>query len=433
MPNSTTRPAALVPLEVLEALATVSTIMPLPALLTLIMDTLVHLTGAGRGLLLLEEAGELRCVAARGLGREELTDPLVSFTVIGDVLKSRQPVLREDALVDPRYGMAESILGAGIRSVVCCPLVSPRGVATGVAYLDSLSPQSPFAEEHLHLLAFFATQAASAIENARLFEVTERQRQQLAELDGLRREFIQAVSHEFRTPLTAVQAALDLLPLSSPTDEAGRASLLNTARQGLGRAITVLNRLLRFVSDEMGELGKAEVYESLTLRNLVEEWMGVFDALAAKKDLTLENGVSPELFCWGVRRRVLRILGEVLGNAVQYTERGGVVVEGGLTVPHGQGAVPAVVLRDSRVFAYLRISDTGPGIPPDELPHVCEQFYQGSRSQQVGGGIGLGLNIALRDAEALGGTLLVESDGTSGTTVTLHLPMTPKRESAGVL
>ncbi len=142
------------------------------SLLNFVMDQVIELSGAERGfLVLLDEEGQFDFKVALGIAMEELerAQAEVSYTVLGSVAQSRQPVLLQDALTDERFGAQSSVLELNLRSVLCVPLLSGSELI-GMIYADNRSVSGRFSQADLDMMMIFANQAATAIENANLYE-----------------------------------------------------------------------------------------------------------------------------------------------------------------------------------------------------------------------------------------------------------------------
>ncbi len=155
------------------------------------MDAVIGLTGAERGFVVLVDAqtGELELRAARNLEQKTLDDEAlqVSRTVIQAVIESGEGVLTTNAQSDPRFAGQESVMAFALRSILCAPLRS-RGRVFGVVYVDNRARTGMFTPEDLELMNAFAAQAAAAIENARLYTITDqRLAARVAELETLGR------------------------------------------------------------------------------------------------------------------------------------------------------------------------------------------------------------------------------------------------------
>ncbi len=159
-----------------ETSGVINSSLNLTLVLNEVMDTIIRLTGAERGFLMLKDAkGELQFRVARNVERESLnsTASQISRTVVEQVAGGGEPVVTTNAQADPRFSAQESVVGYNLRSIVCVPLKF-RGQVTGVIYVDNRIRTGLFTESERDLLAAFGNQAAIAIENARQFqEVTE--------------------------------------------------------------------------------------------------------------------------------------------------------------------------------------------------------------------------------------------------------------------
>jgi PAS domain S-box-containing protein len=156
--------------------------------LTQAMDTVIALTGAERGYIMLPDdaTGEMTFRIARDLNRESLAENkfTVSKTVVADVIATGRPVLMQDALADPTLSTQDSIIMHMPRSIVCVPLIY-RDQMTGVVYADNRRVPNLFGEKELALLIAFANQAAIAIDNASLFERVRRALLEITEIKEL--------------------------------------------------------------------------------------------------------------------------------------------------------------------------------------------------------------------------------------------------------
>jgi adenylate cyclase len=166
--------------------ALISSALDTDSVLNQVMDTVIQLTGAERGFILLKSpsTGEMEFRIARGLDREQLgrEDFIVSRTILNDVINSGEAVRTDNARTDPRYEGHESIVGHQLRSILAVPLMV-RGEIIGAVYCDNRIMVGLFKEHEMNLLRAFADQAAVAIQNARLFEAA---RARLAEISEMR-------------------------------------------------------------------------------------------------------------------------------------------------------------------------------------------------------------------------------------------------------
>jgi signal transduction histidine kinase len=163
--------------------------LKLDDVLTQVMDAVIQLTGAERGFLTLidPDTGNLDLRAARNFEQETLhkKDMEISRTVVGSVIDSGEGIVTTDAQSDPRFAQQESVIFYSLRSILCAPLRT-RGKIIGVIYVDNRAQSGLFSEDDLELLNAFASQAAAAIENARLYTQTDQAlNDRIAELETL--------------------------------------------------------------------------------------------------------------------------------------------------------------------------------------------------------------------------------------------------------
>ncbi len=176
----------------LRSLAQISQVvnssLELDKVLQMVMDTIIQMTGAERGFLMIrrDDYGEMAVRVARNWEQESLNpnELTISQTVIQRVITDGQPVLTTDALEDPRFGNQDSVVLHNLRSILCVPLLVKRQL-TGVIYADNRVRAGIFTRRHLELLTGFANQAGVAIENARLFDSVRTALTEVTELKNL--------------------------------------------------------------------------------------------------------------------------------------------------------------------------------------------------------------------------------------------------------
>jgi PAS domain S-box-containing protein len=233
----------------------------------------------------------------------------------------------------------------------------------------------------------------------------ERQNDQLRQLDRLKDEFIALVSHELRTPLTSIRGYLELIGEDTNlTEEQTR--FLDTIDRNAQRLQRVVGDLL-FVAQV--EAGKLSLEDGVVDMNAVaEEAVLAAQPSAATKsiELTVELDELPGIL--GDRARLAQVLDNFISNAIKFTPTGGRVTVATRVLP---GEVEILV------------SDTGMGIPANEMPLLFQRFFRAERAT-VGAipGTGLGLAIAKAIVTGHGGRIRVESEDGAGTTFRLILP-----------
>ncbi|MBC8099717.1 MAG: GAF domain-containing protein [Armatimonadetes bacterium] len=207
-----------------ETTALITSSLDTDTVLNQVMDTVIALTGAERGYIVLKnrETGEFdQFRVARGLDRDQLAvtvdadsgkrgDFIVSRTIVNEVAHSGVPVLTDNASQDERYQQKQSIVGYALRSILAVPL-SVKSEVIGVVYCDNRVLQGLFQQHEMNLLNAFSNQAAVAIENARLFEAARTQLAQVNELrDLLENTFNSIISGVITTDAQGIITTINL-------------------------------------------------------------------------------------------------------------------------------------------------------------------------------------------------------------------------------
>jgi predicted ATPase/signal transduction histidine kinase/DNA-binding NarL/FixJ family response regulator len=377
---------------------------------------------ADRCVLLIEEDGALRVAVDGRIVRGELAvdrpadgQAPVARTVIDYVRRTREVVVLGDPAGDPAFGRDDHILSAGPQAVLALPIVRQNHLR-GVLYLENSQVGGVFGGDRVRTLKLVASQAALAIENARLrrdlegrielrtTELREANRL-LAQAVQARDTFLATVSHEIRTPMNAVIGMTGLL--AETTLDGEQRELVDTVHASGEHLLGLINDILDFSKIEAGALELDET--AFELRRCIDEAIALVSAQAQAKGLevTLEpRGRLPAALLGDVGR-VRQVLLNLLSNAVKFTERGGVAVE-----LSAEGVADGWRVR-------VAVRDTGIGIPPEQLGRLFRPFSQGdSSTTRRFGGTGLGLVISRRLAEMMGGGIEVQTPDGAGSVFT---------------
>jgi signal transduction histidine kinase len=224
--------------------------------------------------------------------------------------------------------------------------------------------------------------------------------QRLAEQDAIRREFVINASHELRTPLTNLQGYLEALRdgVIAPEPE-----VFDSLREEVDR----LTRLASSLSVLAGEDRQPAMPGPVELDVLVRVSADLVAPALARRSILLEVSTEDGLVVHGRADELTQVLANLLQNAVRYTSAGGRVQVSAARSPEG---------------VTVQVSNSGPGIPSDDLPHVWERFYRVEKSRdRARGGAGVGLAIVKQLVEEAGGRVGAASDA-GWTTFWFRLP-----------
>jgi signal transduction histidine kinase len=351
-----------------------------------------------------EAEGALRRVAVAHRNPED--EELYAATV-GSVRREVPEALvrimqtAEPALVGSSSGLYEYVTGAAdsqSRTMIFLPLVS-RGQSIGVAAAISTAAK-PFTATDLPLFTELARRASLAVDNARLYLESQ-------QAVRAREEVLAIVSHDLRNPLNAVTLGASLLQMSNTisADDREQIDTIEVSAKRMSRLIADLLDVTRL------EGGKRLPIEPsvVAVRELLDEAEELFRAQAGVAQVSMEYHADEELPpVQADRHRVMQVLSNLIGNSMKFTP------------PGGRVAV-RVSPRDGQVLFV--VSDTGPGIPKENLHDIFSPYWQAKRTERMGAG--LGLPIAKGIVEAHGGRIWAESEAGKGTQFYFTLPIAP--------
>jgi len=243
--------------------------------------------------------------------------------------------------------------------------------------------------------------------------------EKFGELDRLKSDFISSVSHEFKSPLTAIEGYIDFFieGMDTGIEKGKQIKALNIMKNNASRLGKLINDVLDLAKIEAGQLEVKR--QPLRLSSILKESTGEFQQIARDKEIEIEVKAEEKIGqVLGDREKLKRVLNNLLSNALKFNRRKGKVI---------------IEARESRArskegagFIEVCISDTGCGIPKSDIPRVFEKFRRlGPEDEAVTEelrGPGLGLAIAKGIVEALGGKIWVESEPGRGSKFIFTLP-----------
>ncbi|MDP9347530.1 MAG: GAF domain-containing sensor histidine kinase [Gemmatimonadota bacterium] len=341
----------------------------------------------------------------RSLLEHHAFDPGSLTGPVARVLRTGEAELLPDVPVweaDPLEDLEDAALAAELapRSLMVVPL-RVRERVLGALSLGWSEP-GKYTPEAVWLARKLADRAALAIENARLHREAKR-------ASEVKSDFVAAMSHEFRTPLTAIMAFAELLVEGIPEPVTG--APLKHAEQILGASKHLAELIDQVLTLSRIDAGRERVRtEPVDLPALVRDTAALVEPLARQKELPVRVEVperGPVIHT--DPNKVRQVLFNLLGNAVKFTDRGEI----------------RVVLREEDDCVCLEVHDTGEGIPPEHLESIWEPFWRATRP---GGsrppGTGLGLGIVKRLVGMLGGEIQARSEPGRGSVFAVELKAT---------
>jgi signal transduction histidine kinase/CheY-like chemotaxis protein/AraC-like DNA-binding protein len=242
-----------------------------------------------------------------------------------------------------------------------------------------------------------------------------REAEQLKALDELKTRFFSNITHELRTPLSLIISPVDKMMQENRFDR----PLLTTVQRNAGQLLRLINQLLDLSKLEFNSMPIALVQGDVT--EFVRQFLTQFQPLADQKGVVLTgimDTLPPQEAVFDADKWE-KILTNLLANALKFTASGGQV----------RLHVSPVLAASELVAVQFELADSGIGIAADVLPHIFDRFYQADTSStRAYGGTGIGLSLVKELVDLLGGTLLVTSEPSVGTTFRLALPVQPVTE-----
>ena len=386
----------------------VNTTLDLDDVLALIISSANDLLGGTEGSIMLldDDKRELRVVSYQGPHVELVMKgrTTIGQGISGRVAQDRKPMLLQD---DDRPAKKADERRRKIHSAMCVPLIRQDEVI-GVLNLSETIGKKQFTDHDLAALGLFADHAAIAIGNAKMYEAERRTVARLEELDRMKSDFVATVSHELKTPLTAIIGAAKTLSKRGPSMKPEQQAMFMEMIERQG------NRLLRLVDDVLTaarmEGGQQTIKrEELDLRSLAEQVRDELWLTDIGKDRPIDIVCEPDRpKVWGDRTGVQQMMVNLTENALKYSPRDKPVT------------VTIVEVSNETVIEF---TDRGEGMTEQQLADIFERFRQLDQSStRPVGGFGLGLYIVKNLVNGHQGDIEVESEIGKGTTFRIRLP-----------
>jgi PAS domain S-box-containing protein len=399
-----------------------------------VTDAATELTGARFGSffynVLNEEGESYMLYTLSGVPREAFAHfPMPRNTdIFAPTFRGEGVVRIPDVKLDPRYGKNSPYYGMPeghlpVTSYLAIPVISRSGDVLGGLFFGH--PEvNVFSEKHERLVSGLASQAAIAMDNARLYEANTRARaeaeqaaaeserlyREAQEASRLKDEFLATVSHELRTPLTAILGWAHMLRTgkfdAGSSNKAFETIERNARAQG--QLIDDLLDVSRIITGKL-RLDVRAIDPNVFIESAIESVRPAVEAKGLRLQKIMDTG---PVTVAGDPVRLQQVVWNLLSNAIKFTPRGGRV---------------QVKLERVNSHVEISVSDTGSGIASEFLPHVFDRFRQADQqTTRQYGGMGLGLSIVRHIVELHGGTVRAESAGADrGSSFTVMLPVAP--------
>lgn len=387
----------------------INTSLDLTDVLNLILSSSLELLGGTEGsIMLLEEDGEnLQVVCYHGPEVETVSRGRgkVGVGVAGTVASTREPMLIQGDRLDATI-KGKGYPSRGIYSAMSVPLVRNEELL-GVLNLNETEGDRIFTEQDLNSLGLFAEHAAIAIGNAAIYEKERETVARLEELDQLKSDFVASVSHELKTPLTAIiGAAKTVNRKGNQMDPENHARFMEMIERQGGKLLRLVEDVLTTSQIESGRAMKRVLVDlKAAAAEVIEELSAATVGRGRDVRLVAEPD-KPQIWCDLIAMQ--QIMTNLIENALKYS---------------GEQSRVIVTVKETTEAGILEVADNGVGISEEGLQVIFDRFHQvDSSSTRKVGGFGLGLFIVKQLVDAHGGDIDVTSTEGVGTTFTVRFP-----------
>lgn len=350
--------------------------------------------------------------------------PIAGNPVLQQLVNTQQPVVLDDLARHPEMNRFDLPLRQPARALLVVPLLSDgdrtqagrsqqrasTNIIGSITLRQTHKPRQWLPSE-IDLAQAVASQAAIAVQQARLYQTTRQQAERLIELDRQKTEFFQNVSHEFRTPLTLMIGPLESV-VAQKKDLPYEQSAI--ALRNSRRLLRLVNQLLDLQRLDAGRMQAR--FRPCRLIDFVNQIVETFRPYCEKKNIKISTELIPCKPVYLDLEKFDKVLYNLLSNAMKFTEPGGSIT---------------VKVEPAGDHVRMQVIDTGIGIRTEQIPHLFERFQQAEGSvNRSYEGSGLGLALVKELVELHKGQISVESVYSKGTTFTVwlqagtsHLPL----------
>jgi len=390
--------------------------LDLDKVLLFALNAAVSLAGAEAGFILITQEQGNRIAGRYGKYAEvedqhpvvEIDDPLYGIT--GRAMKTLQPQFVPDVKNDPAY-YADL---PDTQALMAIPLISHDRLI-GIIDLET-TQQDHFTPEVFDFVQLIGGRLAAAIDNARLYQVSQQQLSEMqklydeiSKLEQLKTDMIRIASHDLRNPVGVINGYLELLR-KDIYDRLSESEIdyIETISRQVDRMQHIIDDILSL--ERIQQVAKAQIAERIDLHELIDKVVRNHRAEAEHKFQELDIKATDEILTVeGDSTQLYEAISNLVTNAIKYTPDGGSV---------------SIALQQVDNNARVEVRDTGYGIPEEQQPRLFEPFFRAKMKETAEiGGTGLGLHLVKNIVERHAGKIMVESVYGTGSTFSVELPL----------
>ena len=361
-----------------------------------------------------EPSNSLHFAAIPWFWQELLKDIFVPLdeSIAGWVFANKKPQIVHNATKDPRhFKVIDQVTNFTTSTLLAVPMEYKRDTI-GVLEVVNKADGAHYTEDDLAVLEILALYAAMALWNSNLEKQIQSTRNEFAELDRLKSNFIGITSHELRTPLGLILGHATFL--KEMIDEEHREPMETIIRNA-----TRLKEIIESLTNvDNYESGVARIRQNtISISRIIKEVISSFQDMAASKNITLQADIKDDdLLVEADANKITVAISNLVRNAITFTNEGGQVM---------------VAVESVTGHVQVSVKDNGIGIPASDISHIFDRFFQvESHLTRRHTGMGLGLSVAKSMIEMHGGRIWVESVEGEGSTFSFLLPLRPPQKKS---
>ena len=342
----------------------------------------------------------------------------ISKSILSEVQRIKQPIHVANAKEENIFSNY-SELNTEILSIYCAPLIVD-GSIYGFLYLDNLGTDKSEMQVNPNFMKLMLTQISTAIKNAQQYEVLTQTNKEISSLDDLKKDFINIVSHELKTPLVAIQGYTQLLNKTKLQEK--EKEIIRSLSMSSHKLDTTINDIINFNKYQM--LKKLHK-EKINILDLLTELKEEGERISEKRNMIFRLEVESKLHKVNINWNAFYLMMfNVVHNAIRFTKDFGTITIGARHSAFQQEEI------DGKESLVLYINDNGVGIPDKEHEKIFQKFYEltdiishsSGDTEFLSSGLGLGLSTARLIANLHKGRIWINSKENEGTTVFIIIP-----------
>jgi serine/threonine protein kinase/signal transduction histidine kinase/Tfp pilus assembly protein PilF len=346
----------------------------------------------------------------------------ISKSVLKEVYSQKKVVTTIDAMDEPLLSDSESIEIYGIHSIYCAPL-KVKNELFGFLYLDNLGSSQKVLQFDQKVMELFLLECETAIKNCLDYIELYNANADLVKLDEQRLNFINMVSHEFRTPIQTLIGYINILKDENISPEI-KEKTLKIMERNLNRLTFAIKNMMQIsaIENQGEQIVKKEIDVEEILKIAYEETKPFADERKQKFILEVEKGLPP---IYAEHNSLINAIKNLIFNAIKFTDNYGEIILGARNSQFTNEEI------DNKPTVVIYVTDNGIGIPSYELENIFKEFYEvadikshhSGLSEYLSSGLGLGLPLTKSIVELFEGKIWVESTRGEGSTFFIALPL----------